>query len=102
MSRFFDKKDNDFYKKVKKKLPSQKKQMKTYERQLNQILNIIEEGREEFKNGIMTEFEYAGFLRDSKKLMYDIKIDIKAFKDHIDIIEDFIYLYDENRLRILD
>ena len=49
MSRFFNKKDNDFYKKVKKKLPSQKKQMKTYQHKLEQVLDIIEEGKEEFK-----------------------------------------------------
>ena len=100
MNKFFKKSDKDLYETVKKKLPSQKEQMKVYQKHLDEILKIIEEGKEEYKHGIMTEFEYAAFIRDSKKLMYDIKEDIKAFKEHINIIEDFIYLYEEYSLRI--
>ena len=98
MSNVLDLSEGDLYKLLKKKLPSQKKQMKVYKNQLDQVINIIEEGRQEFKQGIMTEFEYAGFLRESKKLLSDIKIDISKFKEHIDIVEDFIYLYEEHCL----
>jgi len=98
MANVLDLPDRDLYKLLKKKLPSQKKQMKVYKSQLGRVIDIIEEGRQEFKQGIMTEFEYAGFLRESKKLLSDIKIDISKFKEHIDIVEDFIYLYEEHCL----
>ena len=98
MADVLDLPDRDLYKLLKKKLPSQKKQMKVYKSQLGRVIDIIEEGRQEFKQGIMTEFEYAGFLRESKKLLSDIKIDISKFKEHIDIVEDFIYLYEEHCL----
>ena len=98
MADVLDLPDSDLYKLLKKKLPSQKKQMKVYKSQLGRVIDIIEEGRQEFKQGIMTEFEYAGFLRESKKLLSDIKIDISKFKEHIDIVEDFIYLYEEHCL----
>ena len=98
MANVLDLSSRDLYKLLKKKLPSQKKQMKVYKSQLGRVIDIIEEGRQEFKQGIMTEFEYAGFLRESKKLLSDIKIDISKFKEHIDIVEDFIYLYEEHCL----
>ena len=98
MADVLDLPDRDLYKLLKKKLPSQKKQMKIYKSQLGRVIDIIEEGRQEFKQGIMTEFEYAGFLRESKKLLSDIKLDISKFKEHIDIVEDFIYLYEEHCL----
>ena len=98
MANVLDLPDRDLYKLLKKKLPSQKKQMKVYKSQLGRVIDIIEEGRQEFKQGIMTEFEYAGFLRESKKLLSDIKKDISEFKEHIDIVEDFIYLYEEHCL----
>ncbi len=98
MADVLDLPDRDLYKLLKKKLPSQKKQMKVYKSQLGRVIDIIEEGRQEFKQGIMTEFEYAGFLRESKKLLSDIKLDISKFKEHIDIVEDFIYLYEEHCL----
>ena len=43
----------------------------------------------------MTEFEFAGFMRDSKELMQEIKKDIQNYQDHIDTMEDFVYLYEE-------
>ena len=98
MANVLDLPDRDLYKLLKKKLPSQKRQMKVYKSQLGRVIDIIEEGRQEFKQGIMTEFEYAGFLRESKKLLSDIKLDISKFKEHIDIVEDFIYLYEEHCL----
>lgn len=100
MSNVLDLSERDLYKLLKKKLPSQKKQMKVYKSQLDRVINIIEEGRQEFNQGIMSEFEYAGFLRESKKLLCDIKKDIFDFKEHIDVVEDFIYLYEEHCLRI--
>lgn len=100
MSNVLDLSERDLYKLLKKKLPSQKKQMKVYKSQLDRVINIIEEGRQEFNQGIMSEFEYAGFLRESKKLLRDIKKDIFDFKEHIDVVEDFIYLYEEHCLRI--
>lgn len=48
MSNVLDLSERDLYKLLKKKLPSQKKQMKVYKSQLDRVINIIEEGRQEF------------------------------------------------------
>ena len=87
--------DKELYKRATTKLPGQKEQLDKFRNQLKQITDIIEEGKEELRQGIMTEFEFAGFMRDSKELMQEIKKDIQNYKDHIDTMEDFVYLYEE-------
>ena len=87
--------DKELYKRATTKLPGQKEQLDVFRNQLKQITDIIEEGKEEFRQGIMTEFEYAGFMRESKGLMQEIKKDVQNYKDHIDTMEDFVYLYEE-------
>ena len=87
--------DKELYKRATTKLPGQKQQLNVFRDQLKQITDIIEEGKEEFRQGIMTEFEYAGFMRESKELMQEIKKDVQNYKDHIDTMEDFVYLYEE-------
>lgn len=87
--------DKELYKRATTKLPGQKEQLDVFRDQLKQITDIIEEGKEEFRKGIMTEFEYAGFMRESKGLMQEIKKDVQNYKDHIDTMEDFVYLYEE-------
>ena len=87
--------DKELYKRATTKLPGQKKQLDVFRDQLKQITDIIQEGKEEFRQGFMTEFEYAGFMRESKELMQEIKKDVQNYKDHIDTMEDFVYLYEE-------
>ena len=87
--------DKELYKRATTKLPGQKKQLDVFRDQLKQITDIIEEGKEEFRQGIMTEFEYAGFMRESNELMQEIKKDVQNYKDHIHTMEDFVYLYEE-------
>ena len=88
--------DKELYKRATKKLPGQKEQLDKFRNQLKQITDIIEEGKEEFRQGIMTEFEFAGFMRESKELVNDLKEVIKNYSSHIDTTEDFIYLYEES------
>ena len=86
----------NLYKDVKKKLPHQKKQLDKFKNLLNEAEIAIAEGREEYRKGIMTEFEFAGFMRESKELVRDLKEFIKNFSSRIDMNEDFIYLYEES------
>ena len=86
----------NLYKDVKKKLSHQKKQLDKFKNLLNEAEIAIAEGREEYRKGIMTEFEFAGFMRESKELVRDLKEYIKNFSSRIDMNEDFIYLYEES------
>jgi len=89
-------KNINLYKNVKKKLPHQKKQLDKFKNLLNKAEIAIAEGREQYRQGIMTEFEFAGFMRESKELVQDLKEFIKNFSSRIDMNEDFIYLYEES------
>ena len=89
-------KNINLYKNVKKKLPHQKKQLDKFKNLLNEAEIAIAEGREEYRKGIMTEFEFAGFMRESKELVQDLKEFIKNFSSRIEMSEDFIYLYEES------
>ncbi len=89
-------KNINLYKNVKKKLPHQKKQLDKFKNLLNEAEIAIAEGREQYRQGTMTEFEFAGFMRESKELVQDLKEFIKNFSSHIDMNEDFIYLYEES------
>ena len=89
-------KDKELYKKVKKKLPHQKKVLDKFKNMLKEAEIIIAEGKEEYRQGITTEFEFAGFIRESKELVNNLKEVIKNYSSHIDTTEDFIYLYDES------
>ena len=88
-------KDKELYKNVKKKLPHQKKALDKFKNMLKEAEIVIAEGKEEYRQGITTEFEFAGFMRESKELMQEIKKDIQYYKSHIDTMEDFVYLYEE-------
>ena len=87
--------DKQLYKNVKKKLPHQKKVLDKFKNMLQEAEIVIAEGKEEYSQGITTEFEFAGFMRESKELMQEINKDIQNYKDHIDTMEDFVYLYEE-------
>ena len=89
-------KDKELYKKVKKKLPHQKKVLDKFKNMLKEAEIIIAEGKEEYRQGITTEFEFAGFIRESKELVNNLKEVIKNYSSHIDTTEDFIYLYEDS------
>ena len=88
--------DKHLYKNVKKKLPHQKKVLDKFKNMLKEAEIVIAEGKEEYRQGITTEFEFAGFMRESKELVNDLKEVIKNYSSHIDTTEDFIYLYENN------
>ena len=88
--------DKELYKRATTKLPGQKQQLGIFRDQLKQITDIIEEGKKEFRQGRTSEFEFAGFLRESKDLMQDIKKKVEYYKTHIETMEDFVYLYEEH------
>ena len=87
--------DKQLYKNVKNKLPHQKKVLDKFKNMLKEAEIAIAEGKEEYRQGITTEFEFAGFMRESKELMQEIKKDIEYYKNHVDTMEDFVYLYEE-------
>ena len=88
--------DKELYKNVKKKLPHQKKVLDKFKNMLKEAEIVIAEGKEEYRQGITTEFEFAGFMRESKELVNDLKEVIKNYSSHIDTTEDFIYLYEDS------
>jgi len=88
--------DKQLYKNVKKKLPHQKKVLDKFKNMLKEAEIVIAEGKEEYWQGITTEFEFAGFMRESKELVNDLKEVIKNYSSHIDTTEDFIYLYEDS------
>ena len=88
--------DKKLYENVKKKLPHQKKVLDRFKNMLKEAEMVIAEGKEEYRQGITTEFEFAGFMRESKELINDLKEVIKNYSSHIDTTEDFIYLYEES------
>ena len=69
---------------------------KQFKNMLKEAEIVIAEGKEEYRQGITTEFEFAGFMRESKELVNDLKEVIKNYSSHIDTTEDFIYLYEES------
>ena len=88
--------DKQLYKNVKKKLRHQKKVVDKFKNMLKEAEIVIAEGKEEYRQGITTEFEFAGFMRESKELVNDLKEVIKNYSSHIDTTEDFIYLYEDS------
>ena len=88
--------DKQLYKNLKKKLPHQKKVLDKFKNMLKEAEIVIAEGKEEHRQGITTEFEFAGFMRESKGLVNDLKEVIKNYSSHIDTTEDFIYLYEDS------
>ena len=87
--------DYELYIKLKNELlPMQKDYLKFQKKQLNELLRIIEKGKLKFEKGLMSEFKYAGFKRETKEIMKDIKLDIEHYESEIKNVDNYVKFHD--------
>tara|TARA_X000001036_G_C20672370_1_gene802919 strand:- start:1924 stop:2226 length:303 start_codon:yes stop_codon:yes gene_type:complete len=86
--------DHELYKVVKQKLPSQKKSLKTLQKNQKKALDVLNEYKEHYKNGEMYEIDFARIKKITSELIDDREKDIVNFKGHIADIEKFIEVYE--------
>ena len=86
--------DNELYKVVRKKLPSQKKSLKTLQENQKKAFDFLNEYKEHFEKGEMYEIDFARIKKMTSELIDDREKDIVNFKGHIADIEKFIEVYE--------
>ena len=87
--------DNELYKVVRKKLPSQKKSLKTLQENQKKAFDFLNEYKEHFEKGEMYEIDFARLKKMTSELIDAREKDITNFKKHIADIEKFIEVYDK-------